>query len=191
VVTTDGERLEGDAVVLAVPPAESAALLGEPAPALGDSPIVSVHLLLDRPLLAPPMAALLDSPAHWVFDRGRLTGQRPAQGQYLTVVSSGVPDLAATRGRALVELIAVALAERLGPAEVLWSRVSREPDATFAGRPGSASRRPGAETTRPNVARAGAWTQTGWPATMEGAIRSGRSAARAVLAVPAGALQGV
>jgi squalene-associated FAD-dependent desaturase len=191
VVTTDGERLDGDAVVVAVPAAESAALLGEPAPRLGDSPIVSVHLLFDRLLLAPPMAALLDSPAHWVFDRGRLTGRRPARGQYLTVVSSGVPDLAATRGRELVELIAAALAERLGRAELLWSRVSREPEATFAGRPGSGSRRPGVETTRANVVRAGAWTRTGWPATMEGAIRSGRSAARAVLAVPAAALQGV
>jgi uncharacterized protein with NAD-binding domain and iron-sulfur cluster len=69
--------------------------------------------------------------------------------------------------------------------------VSREPEATFAGRPGSGSRRPGVETARANVVRAGAWTRTGWPATMEGAIRSGRSAARAVLAVPAGALQGV
>lgn len=191
VVTTDGERLDADAIVLAVPAAESAALLGEPAPRLGDSPIVSVHLLFDVPILESPMAALLGSPAHWVFDRGRLTGHRPARGQYLTVVSSAAPDLAAARGRELVELIAAALAERLGRAELLWSRVSREPEATFAGRPGSGSRRPGVETGRANVFRAGAWTRTGWPATMEGAIRSGRSAARAALAVRAGALSGV
>jgi squalene-associated FAD-dependent desaturase len=191
VLTTEGERLEGDAIVLAVPPAECAALLGEQAPRLGDSPIVSVHLLFDAPILGPPMAALLDSPAHWVFDRGRLTGNPPARGQYLTVVSSGAPDLAATRGRGLVELIAAALGTRLGRAELLWARVSREPEATFAGRPGTGSRRPGVATGRPGVVRAGAWTQTGWPATMEGAIRSGRSAARSVLTVPAGALQGV
>jgi uncharacterized protein with NAD-binding domain and iron-sulfur cluster len=66
---------------------------------------------------------------------------------------------------------------RLGPAELLWSRVSREPAATFAGRPGTAAQRPGPDTGRPNVVRAGAWTDTGWPATMESAVRSGRRAA--------------
>ena len=191
VVTTDGERLDAGAIVLAVSAAECAALLGDPAPRLGDSPIVSVHLLFDAPILEPPLAALLASPAHWVFDRGRLTGQPPARGQYLTVVASGAPELAATRGKELVELVASALTERLGHAELLWSRVSREPEATFAGRPGTGSRRPGVETPRANVVRAGTWTRTGWPATMEGAIRSGRSAARAVLTVPAGALQSV
>lgn len=190
VVTADSERLDADAVVLAVPAVECAALLGEPAPRLAGSPIVSVHLLFDVPILEPPLAALLASPAHWVFDRGRLTGQPPERGQYLTVVASGAPELAATRGNELVELVASALTERLGRAELLWSRVSREPEATFAGRPGTGLRRPGIETGRADVVRAGAWTRTGWPATMEGAIRSGRSAARALLSVPAGALQG-
>jgi uncharacterized protein with NAD-binding domain and iron-sulfur cluster len=82
------------------------------------------------------------------------------------------------RGRDLVELMAGELIARLGGAELVWSRVSREPAATFAGRPGTAKLRPGAATSRPNVVRAGAWTDTGWPATMEGAVRSGRAAAR-------------
>jgi squalene-associated FAD-dependent desaturase len=178
----DGTRLEADGVVLALPPDECARLLGEPDPGLEDSPIVSVHLLFDRRLLEQPLAALLGSPAHWVFDRGRLTGHGPAEGQYLTVVASGVPDLAATRGRELVDLMAREVTGRLGPAELRWSRVSREPAATFAGRPGTAARRPGPETGRPNVVRAGAWTATGWPATMEGAVRSGIAAARHALA---------
>ncbi len=181
VLTADGERLEADAIVLALPSAETARLLGEEPPALGASPIVSVHLLFDRQLLRPPLAALLDSPAHWVFDRGRLTGVAPERGQYLTVVSSGAPELEALRGRRLVELIAAALTDRLGRAELLWSRVSREPEATFAGRPGTAALRPGPATALPGVARAGAWTATGWPATMEGAIRSGHAAARHLL----------
>ena len=179
----DGGRIPGDVFALALPPGETARLLEEPDPELADSPIVSVHLLLDRPLLRSPLAALVGSPAHWVFDRGLLTGARPPTGQYLTVVASGAPDLAATRGRELVELMAAELVSRLGPAEVLWSRVSREPAATFAARPGTAARRPGVETTRPNVARAGAWTDTGWPATMESAVRSGRAAARHLNAV--------
>jgi squalene-associated FAD-dependent desaturase len=178
VVLADGERLVAEGVVVALPPAESARLLGEEPPPLEDSPIVSAHLLFDRPLLGSPYAALLGSPAHWLFDRGRLTGSRPAAGQYLTVVSSGVPELVETRGRELVALLAGEVTARLGQASLLWSRVSREPAATFAGRPGTEAHRPGPETGLPGVLRAGAWTATGWPATMEGAIRSGRRAAR-------------
>ena len=178
----DGERVEADAFVVAVPPADSAELLGEPAPRLDDSPIVSVHLLLDRRVLRFPLAALLASPAHWVFDRGRLTGRDPGHGQYVTVVSSGAPELEAKRGRDLVDLMAGEIVRRLGPADVLWSRVSREPAATFAGRRGTASLRPGPETASDRVVRAGAWTATGWPATMESAVRSGRLAARVLAA---------
>jgi hydroxysqualene dehydroxylase len=173
------DEVDADAIVVAVPPRESASLLGEAEPVLEDSPIVSVHLWFDRPVLGHPLAALLGSDAHWVFDRGALTGQRPERGQYLTVVSSGVPELLEVRGRELVERIAAQLTERLGEAELLWSRVSREPYATVALRPGV--QRPGVETSSPGVVRAGAWTNTGWPATMESAIRSGRRAAQHIL----------
>jgi squalene-associated FAD-dependent desaturase len=174
----DLAALDTDAIVVATPPAESARLLGEPEPPLEPSPIVSVHLLFDRKVLRSPLAALLGSDAHWVFDRGALTGQDPEQGQYLTVVSSGVPELMEVRGRELVDRIAAQVTERLGVAELLWSRVSREPNATVALRPGTAAARPGARTASAKVTRAGAWTATGWPATMESAIRSGRAAAR-------------
>jgi squalene-associated FAD-dependent desaturase len=176
----DLEAVDADAIVVATPPAESARLLGEPEPPLESSPIVSVHLLFDRKVLRSPspLAALLGSDAHWVFDRGALTGDEPEHGQYLTVVSSGVPELMEVRGRDLVDLIAAQVTERLGAAELLWSRVSREPNATVALRPRTAVARPGPRTSRPNVTRAGAWTATGWPATMESAIRSGRAAAR-------------
>ena len=173
------DDVDAEAVVIAVPPHESARLLGEPDPHLEDSPIVSVHLWFDRPLLTTPLVALLGSDAHWVFDRGALTGHKPERGQYVTVVSSGAPELLEVRGRELVEQIAGQLTERLGAAELLWSRVSREPYATIALRPGVV--RPGVETSRPGVVRAGAWTDTGWPATMESAVRSGRVAARHVL----------
>jgi len=168
----DPDILDADAVVLAIPPTKSR---------LEYSPIVSVHLWLDRPLLTTPLAALLGSDAHWVFDRGALTGQVPEEGQYLTVVSSGAPELMELRGRELVDRIAGEVTERLGEAELLWSRVSREPQATIAVRPGSDAYRPGPETERPNVVRAGAWTATGWPPTMEGAVRSGRTAARVLM----------
>ena len=176
------DELDADAVVVAAPPGESARLLGEEPVPLDDSPIVSVHLWFDRALLRTPLAALLGSDAHWVFDRGALTGRPPARGQYLTVVSSGVPELLEIRGRGLVDRIAAQLTERLGEADLLWSRVSREPRATVALRPGQAAVRPGTETRSPNVVRAGTWIDTGWPATMESAVRSGRAAARALTA---------
>jgi len=166
----DPDSLDADAVVLAVPPEE-----GE----YEHSPIVSVHLLFDRRILRHQLAALLGSAAHWVFDRGALTGHEPERGQYLTVVSSGAPELEALRGREIVELMARELTGRLGEAELLWSRVSREPQATIALRPGVKRPRPG--PVRDGVARAGAWLDTGWPVTMESAVASGVAAARALV----------
>jgi squalene-associated FAD-dependent desaturase len=175
------QEVEADAVIVSVSDTEAGRLLAMTPPALEPSPIVSVHLLFDRPLLRHRLAALLDSPAHWVFDRGALTGHEPPDGgQYLTVVSSGVPDLLEIRGKSLVDTMADALRDRLGDAELLWSRVSREPRATFAARPGTRTLRWPMTTSRENVFLAGAWTASDWPATMEAAVRSGVAAAQAV-----------
>jgi squalene-associated FAD-dependent desaturase len=171
------DELDADAVVLAVPPEEAGRLLGEDW-SYEPSPIVSIHLIVDRVILDRD-AALLGSPLHWIFDRGRLVGRPPERGQYLTVISSGVPGLMELRGRELLDLVARELSARFGRVELLWSRVSREPDATIALRPGVSRPSPG--LVRPGVALAGAWTQTGWPVTMESAIRSGRTAAADVL----------
>jgi squalene-associated FAD-dependent desaturase len=171
------DEVDADAVVLAVPPEEAARLLGEDW-SFEPSPIVSVHLLVDRKILEHH-AALLGSPVHWIFDRGRLIGREPEQGQYLTLISSGVPELMELRGRELLELVSRELSARFGPLELLWSRISREPEATIALRPGV--ERPAPGIVRPGVALAGAWTGTGWPATMESAVRSGGVAARALL----------
>jgi hydroxysqualene dehydroxylase len=171
------DEVEADAIVLAVPPGEASRLLEEDW-SFEPSPIVSVHLLFDRRLLEQH-TALLGSPVHWIFDRGRLTGHEPEQGQYLTVISSGVPELMELRGRDLLDVIVREVRDRFGTAEVLWSRVSREPEATIALRPGV--ERPAPGLVREGIALAGAWTDTGWPATMEGAVRSGRSAVQALL----------
>jgi len=170
----DLDEIDTDAVVLALPPGEAACLLGGRSSRVDYSPIVSVHLLFDRVILREPLAALLGSDAHWVFDRGRLTGHEPERGQYLTVVSSAAPELLEIRGRELVDLIASQVTERLGEAEVLWSRVSREPEATVAVRPG----RTMPDSDRDEIALAGAWRAAPWPPTMESAVRSGRAAAR-------------
>jgi len=170
----DLDELASDGVVLALPPDDAARLLGARPSRIDYSPIVSVHLLFDRVILREPLAALLGSDAHWVFDRGRLTGHQPERGQYLTVVSSAAPELLEIRGRELVDRIAAQVTERLGEAEVLWSRVSREPEATVAVRPGLTAPR----SDRDGIALAGAWREAPWPPTMESAVRSGRAAAR-------------
>ena len=150
--------------MVALPPTESAALLGEPAPALEDSPIVSVHLLFDRRLLGFPLAALLGSPAHWVFDRGAPDrAPSPASGQYLTVVSSGAPELLrGARPRARRAACAGELTERLGPGRA--PLVAGEPRAGGDVRRAPGHRPPCAPapaTGRAGVVRAGAWTDTG------------------------------
>src|SRR5262249_43229270 len=104
----------------------------------------------------------------------KLTGHAPELGQYLTVVSSAAPELLEIRGRELVDRIAGQVTERLGEAEGLWSRVSREPEATVAVRPGLTL----PDSGRDGVALAGAWRAAPWPPTMESAVRSGRAAAR-------------
>ncbi|EKX62278.1 hydroxysqualene dehydroxylase HpnE [Streptomyces ipomoeae] len=189
-VQVPGESLDADAVVLAVPQRETHDLL--PAGALdaperllriGTAPILNVHVVYDRKVLKRPFFAALGSPVQWVFDRTGASGLR--EGQYLALSQSAAQDeidapVAALRARYLPEL------ERLLPgvrgAAVKDFFVTRERTATFAPTPGVGRLRPGARTKAPGLYLAGAWTATGWPATMESAVRSGVSAADAALA---------
>ncbi|WP_231158526.1 hydroxysqualene dehydroxylase HpnE [Streptomyces sp. CNZ748] len=188
-VGTPGETIHADAVVLAVPQREAHDLL--PAGALdhperlldiGTAPILNVHVVYDRKVLARPFFAALGTPVQWVFDRTDASGLRG--GQYLALSQSVAQDdidapVAALRERYLPEL------ERLLPhtrdARVEDFFVTRERTATFAPAPGVGRLRPGARTKAPGLYLAGAWTATGWPATMESAVRSGVGAADAAL----------
>ncbi|MEV7423450.1 MULTISPECIES: hydroxysqualene dehydroxylase HpnE [unclassified Streptomyces] len=188
-VDLDGERLDADAVVLAVPQRETHDLLPEGAlehPGrlleIGTAPILNVHVVYDRPVLRRPFFAALGTPVQWVFDRTDASGLK--EGQYLALSQSVADDdidapVSELRARYLPEL------ERLlpaaGGAEVRDFFVTRERTATFAPVPGVGRLRPAARTRAPGLYLAGAWTATGWPATMEGAVRSGFSAAGAAL----------
>jgi uncharacterized protein with NAD-binding domain and iron-sulfur cluster len=119
----------------------------------------------------------------WIFDRTRASGAR--DGQLVAIsLSHAVEEIGASVS-ALRDRYLPAL-ERLLPrareAEVLDVAVTHEPRATFAAVPGTAKLRPGARTPVPGVYLAGSWTDTGWPATMESAVRSGLAAAKLVLA---------
>ena len=179
----DGERLEADAVVLALPP-ERVLRIAPGAlpqdPDLGSSPIVNVHVWYDRPVMEGRFTAVLDSPAQWIFNRSAMAGLA-GPGQHLAVSVSGARDEVGRSREELTDHFRAEL-EQLFPrarhARVERLAVVKEPQATFSAAPGQAARRPPARTPLDGVVRAGAWTDTGWPATMEGAVRSGIRAAR-------------
>ncbi len=198
IATREGD-LTVDAVVCAVPHRQATSLVPVgAAPArsewhrLGSSPIVNAHLLLDRAVTGDALAdtgfaAVLDSPLQWVFDRTAAAG---AAGQYL-VSSVSAADLAVSRPAAELLEQARREIERLFPAardaRLLDGFVTREPHATFRQQAGSARFRPAARTCWPGLALAGAWTATGLPDTLEGAVRSGLLAAAALEVEMAGA----
>ncbi len=191
-VQVPGETLDADAVVLAVPQREAHDLLPDgalDAPEnlldIGTAPILNVHVIYDRKVLDAPFLTALGTPVQWVFDRTGASGLRV--GQYLALSQSAAQaeidaPVAALRERYLPEL------ERLLPrtrgAEVKDFFVTRERTATFAPAPGVGRLRPGARTKAPGLYLAGAWTATGWPATMESAVRSGVAAAIAAVGAP-------
>jgi protoporphyrinogen oxidase len=192
-----GEVILADAVVLAVPHEQAAKLIPPGAlPAeivdgwagLGAAPIVNVHVIYDRKVMDVPFAAGVDSPVQWVFDRTRISGMhaRGEAGQYLAISLSAADSYANTPVAELREEFVPALAELLPAAReatVTEFFVTREKRATFRQVPGTAKLRPQPGTQLPGLVLAGSWTDTGWPDTMEGAVRSGLNA---VIALSAG-----
>jgi squalene-associated FAD-dependent desaturase len=183
------ESLESDAAIVALPHARAEAVLPDGAlekPAdlerLGSSPIVNLHVVYDRRVTDFDFAAAVRSPVQWLFDRTAESGL--ADGQHLAVSLSGADREAQMSRDELRDRFLPALGEllpRARDARVERFEVVREHNATFRSAPGTRRLRPGQATQIPGLAIAGAWTATGWPATMEGAVRSGLAAAREAL----------
>jgi squalene-associated FAD-dependent desaturase len=185
----DCQPIVADGVVLAVPASQAARLAttaGEAQasawPALGYSPILNVHVIYDRRVTNLRFAAAVDSPVQWVFDKTSQAGV--PSGQYLAVSISAADEVIDVPTAELRRQFLPAL-EQLFPAAagaaVTDFFVTRERRATFRQAPGSGSLRPGSATSVPGLALAGAWTSTGWPDTMEGAVRSGHEAAQQLI----------
>jgi squalene-associated FAD-dependent desaturase len=186
--TNDGP-LDADGVVVALPHEEASAVLpaGTTArqgrwPDLGSSAVVDVHLVFDRQVSPWEFFAGHRCAVQWVFDRSQASGLRAAEPdhQYLSVSLSAADALLPVAPEVIVRDTVDALAQLLPAARgarLVDSLVTKERRATFAARPGTAALRPAAATSRRGLAMAGAWAATGWPATMEGAVRSGRAAA--------------
>ena len=146
---------------------------------IATSPIVNVHVIYDRRVTRLPFAAAVDSPVQWMFDRTGASGLRG--GQYLAISLSAADAYADVPAARLREQFLPALAELFpaaAQARVVDCFVTRERRATMRQVPGVGRLRPGAATAVPGLVLAGAWTDTGWPDTMEGAVRSGLNAVR-------------
>ncbi len=190
-----GETVAADFVVLAVPfdraPGLLAPALRERTPALDalermeGSPITGVHLWFDRPVCPFDQVACPGRLLHWVFNHTRIQGREPREGgEYLQIVISASHDLLwmnreMIRDAVLGELAAMWPASR--DAGLLRWRVVVERAATFAPVPGVGALRPPQRTPVDGLFLAGDWTDTGWPATMEGAVRSGYLASEGIL----------
>jgi squalene-associated FAD-dependent desaturase len=188
-VNANGAELRADAVVSAIPHQRAASLLepllGEQASswtALGESPIVNVHVVYDRHVCELGFAAGVGTPVQYVFDRTDAAGL--TSGQCLAISLSGAEQDMRRSSEELRERYLGALAElfpRARDALVRSVHISREHAATFRAGPGTQALRPVARTRVPGLVLAGAWTDTGWPATLEGAVLSGHAAAREAL----------
>ena len=188
------ERVAAEAVVAAVPWKAVPPLVPEAArsqpPFVGlaglrGSPIVSIELWLDRVVVDRPMVGLRDCEIEWVFDKGRLYGRQGAP-QHLAFIASAAYRSIPRPNPELVGAAEAALRRyfpAMAQAAVTRSLVIREPDATFASDPEAEALRPGTLTPIRGLFLAGDWTDTGLPATIEGAVRSGFAAARAVEAM--------
>jgi uncharacterized protein with NAD-binding domain and iron-sulfur cluster len=177
-------------VIVAVPHARAATLLQPLLPelsarlaGLGSSPIVNLHVVYDRPVCEQQFAAGVGTPVQYLFDRTAAAGAPPGS-QYLAVSLSGAEREMGMSVDALRELYLPALEQllpRARDARVECFVATREHAATFRAAPGVQALRPAAETAIPGLVLAGAWTATGWPATLEGAVLSGHAAAEATL----------
>ncbi len=196
----EGREETADAYVFAVPHTALGELLPQSMkqsdPALANldkinvAPITGVHLWFDRPVMADPFLTLLDTTTQWIFNKSALyagsNGKEkgaPA-GQYLQLVISASYDLLQKPRQEIIDLCLGELRETLPAvrdAELVKATVIKEAAATFSPEPGVDRWRPRQQTSVPRLFLAGDWTDTGWPATMEGAVRSGYLAAEALL----------
>jgi zeta-carotene desaturase len=199
-VASDGSVYCAPSLLLALPFEQTARLLAtlsEESPQrlrvlpamerFSHAPITTIHLWFDRAVTDLDHAALLDTRIQWMFNKTRIRRLEPSgvtqSGQYIElVISASFAEVRQTREQILTA--AVAELARFFPevrkANLLKSGILKEARATFSVVPGLDRFRPTADAPGDGLYLAGDWTQTGWPSTMEGAVRSGRYAAEAI-----------
>jgi squalene-associated FAD-dependent desaturase len=182
VIHGDG-RTPCDAAIVALPWRQAARVVPDLVPAADErfagSPITAVHLWFDRDCIDLPHAVLVGRVSQWVFRPDAAEGRQPG---YCQVVISASRGLLGGDREKLVAAVVAELRDTFPAARdavLVDARVVTDPTAVLSVRPGVDAFRPAAVTSVPNLFLAGDWTATGWPSTMEGAVRSGRLAASA------------
>ncbi len=184
------QQFTANNVVLATNFKETQRLLPQPlagADRFLSSPITTVHLWFDRQVSELDHAVLLDTRIQWMFHKSRIRRWAANRGSYLElVISASWPELELGRQQILASALeeAEVFFPKIREAQLLKSGVLKEARATFSVTPGLDAFRPSQQTGLPGLFLAGDWTQTEWPSTMEGATRSGRLAAGAVVGHP-------
>jgi zeta-carotene desaturase len=191
-ITAMGGEQPADFFVLAVPHDLALGLLPMPMASrpefaslkqLKASPITGVHFWFDRDILAEPFMAVLGCTTQWVFNKTRLYGK--SGGRYVQLVISACYSLLSRSRQEIIDICLNelrAIVPEARRARLMKAVVVKEAAATFSPEPGSDRWRPAQTTPIANLFLAGDWTKTGWPATMEGAVRSGYLAAEAISA---------
>ena len=190
-----GREVAADAAVVTVPFDALAKLLPS-APEFGElkvqlerfqaSPITGIHLWFDRQITDLEHAVLLERTIQWMFHKSKLLEGREGagDGSYVELVVSSSKSLVEKSRNEILEMAQRELVEffpEAGKAKLVKATVIKEVNATYSALPQSDAYRPGAVTPWPGLFLAGDWTASGWPATMEGAVRSGYRAAEALL----------
>jgi len=200
----NGEKREADYYISAVPPDALARLL--PAPVLAEwpalerlahlewSPITGIHFWFDRPISDLEHIAILGRTVQWLFNKDAITRRmgKSSDGNYVQFVVSASRSLITLRRDEIVAKVLEEVHELFPPsrdARLLKSVVVKETESTISFPPGTDALRPGPESPLANLFLAGDWTATGWPPTMEGAVRSGYRAAERVAAATGGSQQ--
>jgi squalene-associated FAD-dependent desaturase len=176
-ILANGEWHQARAYISAIPSDRLAKLVPQlpiDFAAFEPSPITGVHLWFDRPVTTMPHGTVLDRNIHWFYNKG--------EGRYLTLVISASDKLLKMERQEILDLVLGELSEFLpavATAKLVKSQIIKEAKATFRALPGLEAKRPWSRTSIPNLFLAGDWTRSGWPSTMEGAVRSGYLAAEA------------
>ena len=198
---SDGEQLSADHYILAVPhyavpeilsPEPLMSRLFEDIEQIENAPITSVHLWFDRPISSQPHAVLTNRLSQWMFNHQsveshgvRAEASRSTTENYYQVVISASQEIVGQDQQTVINQVVSELGSiwpEAAAARLLHARVITDRRAVFSPKPGVDQLRPTQQTPIPNLQLAGDWTQTGWPSTMEGAVRSGYLAAENILA---------
>ena len=152
---------------------------------LRTSPIISIHLIFDRPVMDLPFMAFIDSPIHWVFNRKQI--YRREKRNIISIIMGNAYPYVKWNEAELINMVLSELKKYLretGSAKLFSYRVIKERNATFVPYPGVESSRPPQKTPLKNLYLAGDWTATGLPATIESAVKSGHICAELVIRNP-------